>query len=104
MKQEHPTGISVSGMFIVNCYRATKMSGTDGARVERPGSSEKYAEAPPASMENIPARPKYRLIYASYIYEQRQAGGLGDLRAGGWKICLGTDTLLSESLHEVQSP
>lgn len=52
-EKDHPVGIPVSGMFIVSCYRATKMSGTSGARIERLGSSGKYAEIQRANMENI---------------------------------------------------
>jgi len=39
-------------MFIVSCYGAVKMNGIQGAQVERPGSSGKYAGVPRAGMDN----------------------------------------------------
>ena len=57
-KKEHPMGITVSGMFIVCYHRAAKISGTGGAMIV-----------------NNPARLKYRLICASYIYELKKGEG-----------------------------
>lgn len=83
-KKEHPVGLLLSGMFIVSCHRATRISGTGGARIERPGSSANYAEIPPVCMWRCTGTRRSVHKYRMYVGLRTNTSSFFGGFAGGW--------------------